>query len=361
MLRTRACAKVNLVLELHGKRDDGFHELHTLFDELDFGEELRFAPDDSSSFRLELVGEGAEGLPAGPENLVLRAASALRAAWGIDVGGSFTLHKRLPSGAGLGGGSADAAAALRLVARAVGRDGAGSGGASDAKLLDELEEIARPIGADVAFFVRGGRAVGLGRGDQMHAVSRVPELHYVLLLPDLHCDTGRVFRHVQARDARGRIAPGDAPGDDSEKAPIREPCHGDFDELELLAPDAALGSPSEDCRALLREPARSQTVLESSTGPAGELRGLFNDLTMPAFRAYPQLAALRAALFREGFTDLHLSGSGSTFFFATHSMENAARAAQSLEEVLARLCADGFEGLGTDPRVVCTRSRTAEV
>lgn len=335
-LRTRARAKVNLLLELRGRREDGFHELHTLFDELELGEELSFeASASGTDFRLELRGAAA-ALPTGADNLVLRAAHALREAWGHDFGGCFRLDKSLPSGAGLGGGSADAAAALRLCAQARGRD------LACPELLDELEEIGRGIGADVAFLVRGGRALAYGRGDEMHPVSREPRLHYVLLLPDLHCDTGRVFRNVDP---------------ERDFAHARSPCQGSFPSAELNNALGHIECPTVESRALLRDPSRSQALLEAPSAASGLLTGLFNDLTAPALRAYPRLEELRATLVREGFTELHLSGSGSTFFLVTPTREVAVSTARSLEAKLAVLRADGFAGLGSAPRVLCTSSR----
>ncbi|MBL4845854.1 MAG: 4-(cytidine 5'-diphospho)-2-C-methyl-D-erythritol kinase, partial [Planctomycetes bacterium] len=113
-LRLRAPAKTNLFLEVLRRREDGFHELDTVFAELDLADELEFEL--SSRPGIELTIEGDPGLSAGPENLVIRAGEGLRAglgARGQELGARILLRKRIPQGGGLGGGSSDAAAALR--------------------------------------------------------------------------------------------------------------------------------------------------------------------------------------------------------------------------------------------------------
>ena len=120
-LRTRAFAKINLSLAVRGKRDDGYHDLDTLFDEIDFGEDIGFEVGPSGEFTLSLR-DAPSAVPRDDDNLVLRAARLLQRTLDLDIGGRFVLEKRIPAGAGLGGGSADAAAALRLVAAAAGLD-----------------------------------------------------------------------------------------------------------------------------------------------------------------------------------------------------------------------------------------------
>ena len=107
MLKIRAPAKLNLYLRIVGRRPDGYHELETVFQAIDLFDELTFAPSDD----LHLTGGCAEA-PAGPDNLVLRAAHLLRTATGCRSGAALHLRKHIPVGAGLGGGSSDAAATL---------------------------------------------------------------------------------------------------------------------------------------------------------------------------------------------------------------------------------------------------------
>lgn len=145
----RSFAKLNLHLEVAGRRADGYHELRTLFSTIDLADELEIELT-AGGVTLET---GRADLPAGRENLVVRAAEAFLAAVGGGVGARIRLLKRIPVGGGLGGGSANAATTLRGLALMTGS------GPSEA----ELERIARSLGADVPFFLHGGLALGLGQ------------------------------------------------------------------------------------------------------------------------------------------------------------------------------------------------------
>lgn len=164
-----AFAKVNLELHVGARRDDGFHDVDTLLQTIDFADTL-YARPRASGFRVRIVRAGPArrlGPPVrgGAANLVGRAARAAQAALGERSGAEILLVKRVPAGAGLGGGSSDAAAALRAVARLWGRR------------LDVAarERIAATLGSDCAFFVRGGRSRATGRGEKLrrlHVPSR---------------------------------------------------------------------------------------------------------------------------------------------------------------------------------------------
>ena len=145
-----AFAKVNLRLEILGKRADGYHELRTIFQSLTLHDSLRLAL--TKARGIELRVEGNPSLAAAPakENLVWRALEALRRELKLRQGVRAELHKRIPAGRGLGGGSSDAAAALAGLLQLSGRR-IGSG---------RLMEIASGLGADVPFFLSGGRALG---------------------------------------------------------------------------------------------------------------------------------------------------------------------------------------------------------
>ncbi|MCS6986385.1 MAG: 4-(cytidine 5'-diphospho)-2-C-methyl-D-erythritol kinase [Sphingomonadaceae bacterium] len=177
-----APAKVNLALHVRARRPDGFHELETLFAFTRFGDRLEAWP--HADWGLEVVGETAA--QAGPveDNLVLRAARAFAAATGLRQRFRFRLHKRIPVAAGLGGGSADAAAALRLLDRAAGtRLG-----------LHALAEIAGELGADVPACVHARTLVGRGRGERLAPGPDVTGLPVVLVNPGVPMPTGPVFR-----------------------------------------------------------------------------------------------------------------------------------------------------------------------
>ncbi len=176
VLRARAPAKLNLFLRVVGRRPDGFHELETVFQAIDLADELTFAP----AADLQLTG-GSAAAPPGPKNLVLRAAAALRAAAGHAGGAAIHLEKRIPVGAGLGGGSSDAAATL-----------------------------AAGLGSDVPFALQGGTALGRGRGELLEPIIRdetgaaAARLTVVLARPPFPVPTPRAF-------ALYRPAPPDAP------------------------------------------------------------------------------------------------------------------------------------------------------
>ncbi|MGF1550143.1 MAG: 4-(cytidine 5'-diphospho)-2-C-methyl-D-erythritol kinase [Sphingomonadaceae bacterium] len=150
-----APAKLNLALHVRARRPDGYHDIETLFAFADHGDLLLGAAD--ARLRLEIAGPFAIPLAPESDNLVLSAGRALRERLGIEAGARLRLEKRLPVAAGLGGGSADAAAALRLLARMWRID------------PDDpaLGEIATGLGADVPACLRSRPAIGGGRGDRL--------------------------------------------------------------------------------------------------------------------------------------------------------------------------------------------------
>lgn len=193
-----AHAKINLALHVRSRRADGYHELETLFAFAEDGDRLTATPADELS--LSISGTQANALEAEDDNLVLRAARALRKAFAIKDGAALNLEKRLPVAAGLGGGSADAAAALRLLSRLWRLD---SG-------APELMDIARGVGADISACMASRTCVGLGRGDDLEqfegaALSGTPLL---LVNPGIPLATGPVFAGWDGKD-RGPLDPAD--------------------------------------------------------------------------------------------------------------------------------------------------------
>jgi 4-diphosphocytidyl-2-C-methyl-D-erythritol kinase len=162
-----ARAKLNLFLELLGRRPDGYHEIDSVFTEIDLCDTLQI----EAAPRLSLTVEG--GAPSGPENLAWRAAEAL------DAKVSIRLVKRIPMGAGLGGGSSDAAAVLRAL----------GGDLPPERLL----AIARSLGADVPFFLSGGTARCRGVGDLVEPLEGRAGRRFLLLVPELHMATAAVY------------------------------------------------------------------------------------------------------------------------------------------------------------------------
>ncbi|GMG86549.1 4-(cytidine 5'-diphospho)-2-C-methyl-D-erythritol kinase [Biformimicrobium ophioploci] len=174
-----APAKLNLFLHILGRRPDGYHELQTLFQLLDFGDEIRFARSDSSDIRLE---SPLTDVPL-EQNLVYRAARLLQEHTGQKKpGAQLQLVKRLPAGGGIGGGSSDAATTL------LGLNKLWNLGLH----LDTLAELGRQLGADVPVFVRGRTAWAEGVGEQLQAVE-MPEDFFLVLTPGCHVSTQAVF------------------------------------------------------------------------------------------------------------------------------------------------------------------------
>ncbi len=173
-----APAKLNLMLHVLGRREDGYHELQTLFQFLDHGDELTFARREDGQIRLlsDLPGVDHES------NLIVRAARLLQQQ-GDDVPGTdITLVKRLPMGGGIGGGSSDAATTLLGLNRLwnLGLD------------LDRLAQLGLSLGADVPVFVRGHAAFAEGVGERLQAVE-LPEPWYLVAVPQVSVSTAEIF------------------------------------------------------------------------------------------------------------------------------------------------------------------------
>ncbi|MBV9555595.1 MAG: 4-(cytidine 5'-diphospho)-2-C-methyl-D-erythritol kinase [Pseudolabrys sp.] len=187
-LTERASAKINLTLRVTGRRADGYHTLESLVAFADLSDELTLEPGESS---LQVTGEFAAASGASADNLVLKAEAALRAQLGGVKSGRFTLTKNLPVAAGLGGGSADAAAALRLLAK------------HNGVVLDDrrLMDAARQVGADVAVCLQSKPRIMRGVGDDLGLPLALPRLHTVLVNPGVAVATKDVFAAFDRRTA----------------------------------------------------------------------------------------------------------------------------------------------------------------
>jgi 4-diphosphocytidyl-2-C-methyl-D-erythritol kinase len=193
-----AYAKINLALHVRARRPDGYHELETLFAFAEDGD--RLSGQLADEIGLAVSGPQAAALAAGEDNLVLRAARGLKAATGLRKGASLHLEKILPVAAGLGGGSADAAAALRLLARLWGVD----------PQAPAIMAVARSLGADVPACVRSETCFGSGRGDALIPFrdAALPGTPLLLVNPGIALMTGPVFAGWDGRD-RGPLDPAD--------------------------------------------------------------------------------------------------------------------------------------------------------
>jgi 4-diphosphocytidyl-2-C-methyl-D-erythritol kinase len=254
-----APAKVNLTLRVIGRRADGYHDLESLVAFADIGDELSFAP--FGDLALTASGPGAAQAGDGADNLVIKAASALAArVAGLRLG-AFHLDKRLPVAAGLGGGSADAAAALRLLARV------NELALDDGRLFD----AARATGADVPVCLDPRPRLMRGIGDILSAPLRLPPLPAVLVNPGVALATKAVFA--------GWVAAGEPAAFDASRLTMtssRDEC------LQLLAVQAndlepaamALAPPIAEVLLALR--AQSGCRLARMSGSGATCFGLFS-------------------------------------------------------------------------------------
>ncbi|MBV9567629.1 MAG: 4-(cytidine 5'-diphospho)-2-C-methyl-D-erythritol kinase [Hyphomicrobiales bacterium] len=191
MLVEFAPAKINLTLAVERRRADGFHDLASLVAFASIGDELSLRP--SPELSLKVTGAFAQDAGAPDANLVLKTARALaRRLPGLRQG-KFSLVKQLPAAAGLGGGSADAAAALRLLARLNGLS------PESAPIL----EVARETGSDVPVCLAGGCRMMRGRGEILGPKLAMPPLQGVLVNPGIHLETARVFAALAKEGSRG--------------------------------------------------------------------------------------------------------------------------------------------------------------
>lgn len=258
----QAMAKINLFLEVTGKRPDGFHDIDSVFAEIELADSMTARKRADSLITIEI--EGMDDLPNDRRNLVYRAAESLREHCGVDYGIAFRLKKNIPAGGGLGGGSSDAALALRL-ANACWNTGAPDG---------ELQKIGAGIGSDVAFFFHGGVCVCRGRGEKVTPFACAPgDVCVVLALTGIHCDTAAAYRG------------------------LRLPKSG-----KENRPDAFLRCFSENDFSGLNKTA-------------------FNRFEETIFLEYPELARMHGELSRRVERPVRLSGSGGSLWFLSREEE----------------------------------------
>ena len=297
-LRVRSYAKINLGLEVLGQREDGYHELRTLFQTIDVHDDLVLRPRP----RAVSVRCAHPLVPADRTNLAVRAALDLRRYAGVTAGVEIEIEKRIPVGGGLGGGSSNAAAVLLGLDR-MWRLGLGPAG---------LHPLARRLGADVPFFLLGGTALGLGRGDEVYPLRHQLRSRVVLVDPGIPVSTARVFARVDARL-----------------------------------------TPRENSTSIFHFVSRE---LEG----AGGYRLLVNDLEEAAMEEAPALrdrvGRIRDVLRGKGARVAALSGSGSSFFGLFGEARGARRAGAALETegfpalVVRTLTLDQYRRAWTQPR-----------
>ena len=265
----RAHAKINLDLRVLGMRPDGFHELRTVFQAISLYDSIRCLPREGP-FAIEC---NVAGVPLDKSNLIWRAAEAL---WrslrrsGPVRDAVIQLEKRIPLQAGLGGGSSDAAGVLMALTHAW----------RVPVRPSQLTDVAAHLGADVPFFLAGGTALGLGRGDEIYPLADLPRHWIVLLIPGFGVSTSEAY--------------------------------GWYD-----------GEPE-----LSRAPREAQHVPGPWPSRAAQM---INDLEAPIARHHPEIDQMKAALRRAGALAAAMSGSGSAVFGLFQKRRDALTAVERLQ------------------------------
>lgn len=269
--RVLAPAKVNLTLRVLARRPDGFHELSSLFAPISLADRLHVTV---GGRRIRVRVPGRPELETA-DNLCAKAARAFAAETGLPAGVDVVLEKRIPVAAGLGGGSTDAAAVLRCLARAHGLRGGDP----------RIARAALAVGSDVPFFLRAVPALARGRGELLGPAPALPDLHLVVVKPPFGVSAGEAYRTLASLRAAGELPAGrdrPPPAAFPDAAAVARALHND-----LEAAVVRLHPELEDLRSRLRK-AGARGVLMSGSGSC--VFGLF--ATAPAARE----AALRLAV-----------------------------------------------------------------
>ena len=282
-VRERAFAKLNLSLDVLGKRPDGYHDLRMVMQSVELCDAVTVEPRPAGGFNCE---SNFGFLPTDGDNLAVKAAKVFFTAAGMpEAGAAIRLDKRIPVGAGMAGGSSDAAAVLRALNRLYGNP----------FTLEELERLGEQVGSDVPYCVRGGTRLAEGRGELLTELPPLPDCAFAICKPDFSIRTPELFTRIDARTRSAR-------------------------------PD------TEGLRAALA---------------AGDLRGVarrvfnvFEDVLSPSQSR--EISAIKTALLDRGALGAAMTGTGSAVFGIFSDME-AARAA---ENALRR---EGFECFSARP------------
>jgi 4-diphosphocytidyl-2-C-methyl-D-erythritol kinase len=282
-LSVRSFAKLNLFLDVICKRKDGYHNIETVFQSVNLHDELI----------LELLPSGLRitcddpSIPSDSTNLAAKAFFAIRDVLNYRGGISIQIRKKIPAGAGLGGGSSNAAAVLKGMNRLL--DGQLPG--------QKMHELAGQLGADVPFFLSGGLAAGWGKGEKLLPLPSLPESHLVVALPvGVSISTAFMYRKVSAPEC---------------SAPPPETFSGCGERLkgfvEAVYPSVSLAS------------------------NASVFHFLYNELEEAAFRYFPEVAFLKKAMLKSGALEALMSGSGSAVFGFAEGAKEAESIRQRLE------------------------------
>ena len=262
-------AKINLCLRVLGKREDGFHELFTVFQTVSLHDEIFFSEGDD----VELICTDPR-IPVDKGNLIVKAADLLRKRSGVDRGASMRLVKRIPAPGGLGGGSSNGAVALIGLSRLWELNVA----------FEDLLTLAEELGSDVPFFLYGGTAIGTGRGTEIEPASDVEGKYLLIVTPDLPISTGMAFESLGARN--------------------------------LTTVEA------ERILIVCRFEARSLDLRRSE---------LINDMESAVFAAYPEVERVKQTLLDLGAANALMCGSGASVFAVFDKEETRQTALKALD------------------------------
>jgi 4-diphosphocytidyl-2-C-methyl-D-erythritol kinase len=262
-------AKINLCLKVIGRRADGYHDIETLFQAIDLYDELHLSPLDSGI----MLSTDCPDLDLGEKNLIHRAAKKLMAFTSCHGGAEINLIKRIPIGAGLGGGSSDAAATLKGLIQLY--------GLSLSKR--DIHNIASSLGADVPFFLNGPVAFGFGIGTLLEPTPPLPPFWIVLVKPNFSISTAWIYKEYDSR---------------------------------------------------LTKTTNKIKILESAVNSADPERigqALFNDLESICFDKFPVLKEIKRELLSLGAYGALMTGSGSSVFGLFSDSDSAKRAFGSIK------------------------------
>ncbi|MBZ5611206.1 MAG: 4-(cytidine 5'-diphospho)-2-C-methyl-D-erythritol kinase [Acidobacteriia bacterium] len=262
-VRVRSLAKINLDLRVLHRRPDGFHELRTIFQTVSLADTLDI---EYQRGRTRIDIQSSLNIPG---NIIEKAAHNVLAATGRSGRVGFVLHKNIPLGAGLGGGSSNAASVLLALPALLGKP----------LPLPKLMELAADLGSDVPFFLLGGTALGIGRGTELYPLPDLPTRLVLLVTPGIHVSTPEAYHALQRTSAQAAL------------------------------PDTLREFQSAAWRA------------------SGEHR---NDFEEVVFRQHPQLKSIKGKLRKLGARPALMSGSGSSVFGVFESRAARDRAAQAL-------------------------------
>jgi 4-diphosphocytidyl-2-C-methyl-D-erythritol kinase len=271
--RLKAFAKLNLGLRVLYRRPDNYHELRTVFQTISLADELTVRFVKSRASRIEV-----EGAPEITDNLAARAAHLVLEALRIQGDVEISLRKNIPMGAGLGGGSSDAAAILLALPALAGRD----------LSAEQRIALAEQLGSDVPFFLGGGTTLGLGRGEELYPLPDRSAKFVLLICPEVHSSTGDAYRDLSARLTSGTLQ----------------------NKLNSF----------------------QQEVWQAAGGGLTQGVEYKNDFEEVVFARHPQLRRIKERLLRLGALSACMTGSGSAVFGVFEHRNLLVRAKSAFEE-----------------------------